>query len=196
MRTDAWESVVSALGRWSNSGDLTTAGGTRLIGHVPHVAPYAHLHEIYRGLTDSELEQLETKIDRLIPGPYRALLRLSNGVQMFSCTLTLDGFRRSWTRELSVREPFSLITPNTKERPEFTPQDVVYIGGYEDASRLWMRPNDPCVYRSPPDTFGPVLNTWDSLETTLLDEVERLASRFDPAGRPLFPDEPNTPVPQ
>ena len=38
MRTDAWESVVSALGRWSNSGDQTTAAGTRLIGHVPHVA--------------------------------------------------------------------------------------------------------------------------------------------------------------
>lgn len=196
MKSQAWAKVLTVLERWSPLGEQKQPTGARLIGHVPHVGSLAYLHVLYPPLGDSEIEQLEKRVQRPIPKAYADFLRVSNGAHFFGTNLYLDGLRTSYNRSLDApRLPFALETANTHERVTGAPNDVVFIGGYDDdGSRLWMRPGDPQVHRCPRYEFLPTLNTWPSFEAMLEAEVNRLASRFDERGVLIDPSTPTTPL--
>lgn len=195
MTENEWKAVLEVLELWSPLGEQLAGTGARLIGHVPHVAPLAYFHEIYPGLTEKEFAELEARVGRRIPESYGSFLRLSNGANLFSDALSLDGLRNSYARTPDAsRLPYALETANTHERPQGAPEDAVFIGSYNfDGSRLWLRPGDPSIHRCGQYEWAPTLNTWPSFATMLKNEVERLRALFDDKGVLLDEEAVTTP---
>lgn len=178
--------TASALG-WRMLPD-----GTQLIGRVPHVAPEAWLHQVFRPLSPEEIAQLERRLRRPVPQDYRELLLSANGLGVFSDSLSLDGLRKNYARTGDDRwQPYSIETPNVFERPRDAEEDCFFIGGYRyDGSLLYLRGKE--VFRCARRSAKP-LNHWAGLWDMLAREVLRLASLFDAHGRKLAPKVPTTP---
>jgi hypothetical protein len=187
MSTSSADVVLASVFRIVNTaehlGSRTTATGARLIGHAPHVAAEADLHAIFPPLSDAEIAALEDEVRCPLPSVYRALLRVANGLSLFSGSLSVYGRRTSYARSGdAARQPFSAVTPNTVERPRHLPVDAVVVGGYRrDGSLLYVRRGGGTI-RCDREATSP-LNQWPDLWAMPGQEVQRLASYFDESGR-------------
>lgn len=184
-----FQETFLVLKRAESLGIRTLPNGTRLIGHVPHVAPEAWFHKIFAPISDHEINQLENEIGIKFPEIFRDFLTLANGIGIFSGALSIDGFRTSWARTGDeVWQPFSIITPNTVERLRDSKESYLYIGGYPSGNGyyLYMDVNDLAVYRSTRRSAKP-LQRWNSFPEMLVSETKRLATLFDEHGRRIDP---------
>jgi len=186
--------VFKAVQEAAAFGTATSENGAHLYGHVPHVAPQAWLHIIYPALNDEELADLESTLRRPVPPEYRQLLKVTNGLTLFSGAVDLYGRRRDYSRRPSIRLPFDLSDPNVHERPRVADPTWFLFAFYdEDGSEAYIDPADHRVYRGSRDMTMPRLNQWASLDDFLIGEVRRLALHFDERGRQLDPSHPTTP---
>ena len=175
-------------------GSETSENGALMYGHVPHVAPLAWLHIVYPGLDDQALAALEISLRCPIPLEYRQLLKVTNGLSLFSGALDLYGRRTDYSRRFSIRLPFDLSDPNVHERPRAADPAWFMFGFYnEDGSKAYIDPGDGRVYRGSRDMTKPRLNNWVSLDEFLISEVQRLQAHFDDRGRQLNLSRPTTP---
>lgn len=175
-------------------GSATSENGAHMYGHVPHVAPQAWYHIIFPALDPEALEEIDKKLGRRVPDPYRDLLRRTNGLDLFSGALSLDGLRKDYSRKVSVVEPYDLEDPNLYERPRAADPSWFIFAFYKaDASTVYMDPVDGRIYRANRDMTQPRLNDWPSLDAFLRDEVRRVERHFDDRGRRLDPSRPTTP---
>lgn len=160
-----------------------TSMGARLVGHVPHVAPEAYLHIVFPPLSEADMTALEGELRRPLPVAYRTLLGVTNGLTLFSGSLSIYGRRTSYVRTGDeARQPFSVVTPNAYERPSNLPADAIIVGGYyEDGSRVYVSASGETV-RCDRDDATP-LNRWPDLLTMVTEEAQRLMSYFDESGR-------------
>jgi hypothetical protein len=128
-----------------------------------------------------------------VPAVYADWLRLTNGLELFVTTLALYGVSRDRRRETQNRQPFDLSIRNVDERPGDAGDECFFIGTYDwDGSMLYLRGDDERVYRGTRASVDP-LNEWDSLESMLLSEFDRLSEHFDEQGRERDPDRPTIP---
>jgi hypothetical protein len=186
--------VFRVIRQASAFGEATSENGATMYGHVPHVAPEAWFHIVYPGLDDQEMADVECSLGRPIPAAYRQLLKVSNGLTLFSGALSLEGRRRDYSRKVSIRLPFDLADPNVHERPRAADQAWFIFGFYQsDGSRAWIDPLDGGVCRGNRNLTQPRLNQWPSLDDFLTTEVTRLSAHFDDSGRRLNPTRPTTP---
>src|SRR6266853_226310 len=72
--------------------------GTQVIGHVPHVAPKAFLHELYPPLSAEEMEEVEKLLGKSLPLDFGKFLAMANGCFLFSGSLSIYGRRTSYAR--------------------------------------------------------------------------------------------------
>ena len=196
MPTDAWRRVAEVIESATRLGTRCTPSGARLVGHVPHVAPEAYLHVMFAPLDERDIAQLETGVGRPLPQAYRAFLRLTNGLSLFSDSLSIYGLRRTHARRGDdVWHPFSAVPPNTGERPPGLPPGAVVVGSYgDDGSTVHMLP-DGTVRMSRRDDSTP-LRHWPELLGMLADEAVRMASFFDGEGRAVGIPGPTAPPPK
>lgn len=176
--------IVSLAEKWSPLGEKTLENGTRLIGHVPQVAPQAYLHQFYLpALNGGEFDVVEMFVKRPLSRPLRHLFGNCDGLGLFGDELCVYGLRRSSGRQIEdVWQPFAIQTPNIGERPAGAPSDMLFFGGYgDDLTLLGMRSASPEVYATTPGRWK-VVKTWPSLESCLVGEADRLAMLFDGAG--------------
>lgn len=168
--------------------------GTKLYGRVPHVAPDAWFHLCFAPLSEERLDRLECVLQRPIPSSYRDFLaKVSNGLDIFCGSLSLDGLREDFTRSGdAVWQPFSIGTPNLDERLPDALQEHFFIGGYQDdASLLYMCGKQVCRCSR---TSVRALNVWTDLADMLVSEVARLGTLFDALGRRKYPNQSTAPV--
>ena len=169
--------------------------GTILIGHIPHIAPHAWLHNIYPVLSESDIQDVEKKIGSNIPLSYREfLLYCSNGFSMFLNTLSLFGVRKKTGRTIEAAwQPFSIYTSNITERPLDALPNYFFIGSYNwDGSLAYIDTLTGKVYRSSNESVIP-LNIWENFETMLLSETKRISSLFNEYGFARDEEQPTTP---
>lgn len=148
------------------------------------MAPQAWFHAIFPPLENEDVISLDRDIGIQIPDSYRSfLLNCGNGLKLFSGTLTLDGLRKISGRGLEAAwQPFSLITPNTIERPSDLDKEYLIIGGYGyDDSKLVMAPDGKVYYCL--NGSANFLENWDSFEELLLTEISRISGLFDGDGK-------------
>lgn len=190
----AFQKILTILERAKCLGERILPNGTRLIGHVPHVAPEAWLHTIFPPLDISGIQKLEAEIKISIPADYKKFLMATNGLKIFSDRLSLDGLRMSYVRTGDeARQPYSLVTPNTFERPKDALSSYLYIGGYsQDGSHLYIDGETLKVFRAARRTSAP-LNEWKNFGEMLVTETIRIALLFDEKGKLINPKEPTTP---
>jgi hypothetical protein len=192
-----FEKIIPVVLRFERLGSRILPNGVELIGHVPHRGPHAFLHLTFPPLNDHDTRDIEQQIGCPLPYELKEFYSYTNGLDLFSCSLAIYGLRRSFARSGDeARQPFSIVTPNTIERPLTLPGSVVIFGSYEwDGSTLGMSPECPTVYRFAPNSVE-VLSEWPTFEEMLLREVDRLSALFDAKGRKLDEDAPTTPEPQ
>jgi len=190
------QTVFEIMESSAHLGARDLENGARLIGHVPHVAPEAWLHARYKPLSHAEVASVEDEIGTQLPGTFASFLMTTNGLSLFSYSLSIDGRRWSYERVGdAVWQPFSIITPNVPERPRHSKRSFVFVGGYRfDGSLLYIDKSDLKVYRCRNRSAKP-LNGWPSFETMLEEEAGRLSLLFDTEGRRIDPDRPTTPLP-
>jgi hypothetical protein len=166
------------------------SNGTRLVGHVPHIAPEAWLHQVYRPLSDQQVRKIETELRSTLPMVFSDFLQRCNGLGLFSGCLSIDGLRTSYERTGdAVWQPFDILTPNVDERPRGSKPSCLFVGGYsDDGSRLYIDNADLKVYRCERRSAKPI-NQWPNFETMLQSEVERFSTLFGRDGKELNPSE-------
>jgi hypothetical protein len=194
---ECWDSIVGVLERWSHLGTRLTSLGVRQIGHVPHVAPQAWLHEIYWPLTDLEITGLDGTLPSPLPRQFCEFLAITNGLNLFSGALAIYGIRRTYEGigDRAV-QPYDLALHNFPgDRPQGASPSMVMIGGYShDGSRLFYDASisSEAILRTPRRQFH-IINQWDNFWTMLHDEVNRLSIMYDDKGRQIDPAMPTTP---
>jgi|SRR6185369_4004354 len=191
---EALQKIFPILDRAKPLGARTLPNGTRLIGHVPHVAPEAWLHEIFPPLHAHGIEAIERGIKRALPQDFKTFLEFANGLMLFSCSLSIYGFRTNYSRTGDdAIQPFDIITPNTYERPKDALPSYVFIGGYRsDGSLIYIDSDTSKVFRSARKRSIP-LNEWTNLEEMLVTETIRIALLFDDRGKRIDPRESTAP---
>jgi hypothetical protein len=86
-----FEDILRKLNAWENKGVRVLKNGTKLICHVPLVAPQAWLHEIYCPLRENEIRKLQAKLGRQLPEEFISFLRITNELNVFSDSLARAG---------------------------------------------------------------------------------------------------------
>jgi len=186
--------VTRAVEKASSFGIETTDNGAHGYGHVPHLGPHAWFHYTFPPLGAESIDELDKRLRRRVPDPYRGLLMKTNGLHLFSGALSLYGLRRDYSRRLSIVEPFDLGDPNVHERPRAADPNWFIFAFYDaDGSAGYIDPSDGRTYRANRNMTQPRLNQWPSLDAFLRDEVRRLTDHFDDRGRRLDPSRPTTP---
>lgn len=170
--------------------------GAILIGKAPHIAPMAWLHSLYPTLTEVDIDILEKQLETTIPKEYKDfLLNYSNGLSIFVSKFSLYGMRKELGRTVEAsRQPFSLITPNTIEKPKNAKQNYFFIGSYKwDGSKLYIDNETGKVHYC--DRWDATsLYEWNSFQEMLVSEVKRITSLFDEKGVIINEDLHTTPI--
>ena len=192
---DYLDRVFELMESYSNLGTRVLDNGTRLIGHVPHVAREAWFHEIDAPLTEQGVSQVEHELGTQLPTVFRSFLQRCNGLRAFSGHLFMYGWRYSFARAGdAVWQPFSILTPNLDERPRNAKNSYLFVGGYEpNGLELYIDTADLRVYRCR-QRSAKALHEWPDFETMLESEMQRLSALFDREGRVLKPGVPTTPA--
>lgn len=180
------DEIIEILNRWKNGGKKKLSNGTELICHVPHVAPEAWLHEIYAPLSKENIESLENAVPLKLPQEYKEFLLRTNGINIFSDSLSIWGLRKSYSRSGDEAiQPYDVISMN-KERPKNCPDTWLFFAGYSwDGTRLFFdlssERDSGKVYRC--ERYNArIIQEWPSLGEFLTSEVERLSKLFDEKG--------------
>lgn len=191
------DEVFTILHKARLFGTQTLENGTELIGYLPHIGPKAWLHHIFAPLNDEGIQQIEHVIHKKLPPAMEGFYRHTNGLIIFSTSLSIDGLRISHERiGDAARQPFAVEVPNIHERPRDAKDSFIFIGGYDyDGSNLYIDIETGITYRSDRYRSLDILNQWPSFEDMLLSEVRRLETLFDNNGREIDPDRPTTPEP-
>ncbi len=183
--------------KWKSGGIKELENGTEMICHVPHIGPEAWLHVLYVGLSEDEIIELQNKLAIQIPYVYKNYLKKFNGLNVFSDSISLWGFRRSFTRTgKNSIQPYDIVSLNS-ERPKGTPNTWLFFGGYSwDGTRLFFdleQGEDTIkVYRCARRKCE-ILQEWESFEEWLLVEIKRLSQLYNENGIKIDKSLPTSP---
>lgn len=183
------KAMTTMFSRFESLGTKTMPNGAVLYGKAPHVGEQAWLHGLYSPCPEAGLATIEEEVDARLPASLRKLLLLANGLEIFSGVLSLYGWREDFKRtiEAVLSQPYSIVTPNTRERPEWLPRKSWIIGSYEDGTAVCLG-NGGVVTACTADS-GDVICEWKTLNAFLQGEAKRLPELFDEVGRELSDSE-------
>lgn len=165
------------------------------IGHVPKLAPLAYNIKLSQKLDVSQIDSLEERLQREIPAAYkRFLMECSNGLHFyFSLNLygSRDGLLDRSGNEVIV---WDLQDLNRFERPKNSCKNAFFIGTYSyDTSKLYIDCETNKVhYCGRYDATS--LKEWDSFETMMSEEIDRIYALFDEEGYLTVDSSEKTPV--
>jgi SMI1 / KNR4 family (SUKH-1) len=179
-----FQEVFNILKKASIFGNQKVSGGAILFGRVAHIGPEAWLHTVYSPLDSLDIDLLEKEIGLEVPESFREFLELSNGINVFSDSLSIDGWRPSFNRSSDERQPYSIVTPNLYERPPGLQKEMLLVGGYSYGNGycLYIDPRSEFVFQCSRSDARP-LKRWESFGEMLVSEVRRLDELFDGRGR-------------
>ena len=133
------------------------------------------IHRMFVPISEDEASILEKDMHMSLPNDYRwFLLNVSNGLDLYNTTLCFYGKRTHYNRKETDPQPFTIITPNTYERPQNATDNMVFIGSYYwDGSRLYIDKTDNSVhFCSSNDATSK--KKWNSFYSMLSEEITRL----------------------
>ena len=190
---DKFKNLIRTLNKYEGGGERKLENGTLLICHVPHLAPEAWLHEIYISLSEEQINELENTIPVPLPSDYREFLKISNGINIFSDSLSVFGVRDSD----SSTQPYDIIDENM-EAPEGAPESWLFFGGYSwDGTMVMFDLNEGTennkVYLCARES-AEILYEWNDFWSWLSEETDRLSKMFDLNGVKLDKNTPTCPI--
>jgi SMI1 / KNR4 family (SUKH-1) len=190
-----FEEINALIFKFDSLGIEKQTNGAILIGEAPHLGNKAWLNVIYPKLTLEEIFEIENEIKSDIPLQFKDfLMNYSNGVNILCSTFSLYGLRKDNNREIEAsRQPYSLSTPNTFERPNNSKSSFFFIGGYNwDGSHIYIDKKTNIIHCCK-RWDAKSLMEWDSFNEMLFCELKRIYTLFDNKGKEL--DENNSKLP-
>lgn len=178
------DKLIASLRALNDSGSTVQANGTRLISKFSPrkdgLFSDAYLHEVYAGLAEDGIDDLEALAGKKLPEPLREFYRYANGLSIFADSLSIRGLRRNYTRDIGSRLPVSLEYGNTVEKPEGGTCSQLRFGWYSaQGAELVLDLDDPVeIWAVPRYQSSPVLYRWSSLEELLSAEVDRMSKVY------------------
>ncbi|MGD0838963.1 MAG: SMI1/KNR4 family protein [Polyangia bacterium] len=160
---------------------LVASVGTHLYGSTPHKGKDSWHHELFRPLNEDEIKKLQDEVGHIFPESLKELYRATNGLALFSDELAIYGLRDILGRSGdSVWQPYSLVEPNTLERPRDASKDDIFIGGYSfDGSLVKLSGRSGVVEACKRDRAKDTFARWPDLPTFLHQEYARLKTHFN-----------------
>ncbi len=177
-RQDFDQNALAPLTSWSYMGERTNNLGTRLIGHLPHIAPKAYLHVIFAPSKSEEFVELEARLGRPVPVQLQQLFAIANGMMIFSGAIRVLGFLPYERKGLDSPHnyPSDIVRANTAGRPEGR---AVIVGFYKhDGSHSWIDGDGRVIHLSKKGSA----REWPDFDTWLFSEIAHLSHFFDQGG--------------
>ncbi len=141
--------------------------------------------------TEKQISKIEQAINMTLHQSFRSLLSEHNGIDLFSGTLSIFGFK-DWDKSADS-QPFDIITPNTYERPAWLKSGSLEFAFYNfDGSKAVLSPAGQVTVHDAEK--GKILNKWSSLDHFLASEAARLPSFFDDSGKLVDEDVCTVPI--
>lgn len=193
-----FENVLNTLNKYEGGGIRKLKNGTKMICHVPHVAPEAWLHTIYTSLSDEDINTLEDNIPVALPKDYKEFLKICNGINIFSGSLDVLGVRHSYSRiGDEAIQPYDIIDENLGA-PEGAPESWLFFGGYSwDGTMVMFDLSEGTennkVYLCARES-AEILYEWNDFWSWLSEETDRLSKMFDLNGVKFDKDAPTCPL--
>lgn len=163
------------------------------IGKAPHIAPMAWLHRFYKGLSDTELVEMESQVKMKVPLVLREFYKWSNGLEFFNDVFSISGYVSLLRREVGHWQPFPIVN-DSLERPKNTNPNQFYFGGWSwDGSKAYIDVESGEIFRCLRKDATPV-NKWNNFEEFLYSEHKRLCSIHDLEGKRFDLNKPTIPI--
>lgn len=182
--------------QYEDLGTMELDNGTVLVGKAPHVGSEAWLHELFKPLSKDDCIEIESALKTKLPKEYKDFLTSDyNGLRIFVTTFSLYGLRKQFGRSFdAAAQPFSIITPNSVEKPKNAKDSYFFIGGYgKDNSKLYIDTQTGKVhYCKKNDATS--LAEWNSFDEMISAELDRIFSLFDEEGKKKNEDVVTIPV--
>ncbi len=174
--------------RLSPFGLIESPDGAFRAGHFPNIAPFYDGGEVFRSLSEANIDELEAqlpypvpeKTKAVIPAPVRGLLSVTNVLKLFG--LAIGG--AYWMMSPKVGGPYGLGT-YIQETPAFMSKFHFCFGSINGAwssqAKLCLSPEGQVlmVHRDV-HLIGMV---WESLSAFITSEVERQLDIHDDTGQ-------------
>ncbi|MGV8990546.1 MAG: hypothetical protein ACOH1Q_03985 [Thiobacillus sp.] len=180
--------VVNKLRNFDDSGSTSLQDGTLLIRENPlrrgGLFSDSYLHEIYRGLQEDQIGQLQVLIGRDLPEDLWSFYQEANGMSLFAGSLSIQGLRKNYSRDSSVRLPISLEYGNVLDTPHGqAKEDISHVrfGFYSsgDGAEVAIKlDGGRTIYAFPRYELKPVLFEWPDFGSMLLSEIDRMSDLF------------------
>jgi hypothetical protein len=182
-REQQWRALLQAVDAAARLGRQEPSPGTVLVGHIPHVAPLAYLHVLYRPLDRGELEELARSFSQPLPEEYLWLLGQTNGLNLFADSLAIFGVERSRSRDPSRHQPYDVVRMNEFERLPALDPHIFLVGAHGDGMAIYLDSRSGAATSRGPFEDPTIREEWPSLLDLLSDEFSRLSDSFDEQGR-------------
>ncbi len=131
---EAYKVLMQIVRAWKLLGVKILPAGTQRIGHIPHLAPQAYLHDIFIGLEAHEILMIENQIGLPVPNSLKVFYSRHNGVNLFG-RFGVYGLRFHYDRAnipSILEQPYDIRTPNILERPRGAPKEIIFIGSLSE----------------------------------------------------------------
>lgn len=158
------------------------SNGTKLYGQVKSVGVNAWFHEIFAPLDQVGLLVIEEKIGKSIPNSFREFLSYTNGIRLFSDEITIFGKRDTYKRsgDEDIHLPYSIVTPNTIEKPTDLKDSQIVIGSYSyNGSKVIIDCKDESILVCESENVNIEIYRANSFWDFLLSEIGRLSSFYN-----------------
>lgn len=174
------EKILAPLEEYGYLGETTNDMGTRLIGHVPHVAPKAYINIVYAPLSNSHLLEFEGRFERPIPNQYKEFLVHANGLNVFSDALRVMGYvpveRKSGSGVYDY--PSNIIVPNVSGRIKGLREEEIVVAWYKvDGSYVLLNEAGKAI-RFNAKGDGTRIQEWQDFDAWLCAEIATLNEKY------------------
>lgn len=200
MMSENFQIIMNLVEKWEAGGIKQLKNGTLLVCHVPDVGSEAWLHEIYKGLSNDEITELEKKLSINLPNQYKEFLVSFNGLNLFLDNLSIWGLRSSYSRHgEDIYQPYDLVALNDlDEKPFGCPDNCLFFGSYSwDGTKLMFdlsegfESNKVYLYE---ERSQKTVYEWENIWSYLESEVNRLSKLFSIDGTEIDENMPKSPI--
>lgn len=168
------DGVMRPLEAWACLGAEENELGTRLIGHVPQVAPRAFLHLVYAPLSERTMEDFREDFGRPVPAQLAQFMSFANGLCIFlGDAVRVYGYvPRNRTAKATIQNyPPSIVLANGAARPKGLHSGDIIVAWHErDESKVCLLEAGDVV-RFDSRGGGKVLQRWPDFDTWLIAEI-------------------------
>ncbi len=123
-----FKDILDALLQWKQGGERLLENGTILICKVPHIAPKAWFHIIYPRIEVTTINEIEKELSISLPDDFKEFLLTTNGINIFSDSISVYGKRTSYVREVDEAiQPYDLALHHNEVK-HYIPDKFLVIG--------------------------------------------------------------------